>query len=61
MYNKVFIDQIAKKRKGLTGAHDKQLQAFFNALATAFVRFVNFDIVKCVLIASPVSFELRLI
>lgn len=44
---------IAKKRKGLTGAHDKQLQAFFNALATAFVRFVNFDIVKCVLIASP--------
>uniref|UniRef100_A0A915DTQ0 Protein pelota homolog n=1 Tax=Ditylenchus dipsaci TaxID=166011 RepID=A0A915DTQ0_9BILA len=45
--------QIARKRKGLSHHHEKSLQQFFNAIATAFVRHVNLDQIKCVLVASP--------
>jgi len=45
--------QIARKRKGLTAQHDKQMLLFFQAITTAFLRFVNLDLVKVVLVASP--------
>lgn len=45
--------QIARKRKGLTQQHDKSLNNFFNAIAVAFLRHVNLEQIKCVLVASP--------
>lgn len=45
--------QVSRKRKGFTSQHDKSLEKFFNAVATAFVRHINLDVVKCVIIASP--------
>ncbi|KAI1711768.1 eRF1 domain 1 domain-containing protein [Ditylenchus destructor] len=45
--------QIARKRKGLTHQHEKSMQNFFTAIATAFVRHVNIDAIKCVIVASP--------
>uniref|UniRef100_F1KY77 Protein pelota homolog n=1 Tax=Ascaris suum TaxID=6253 RepID=F1KY77_ASCSU len=44
--------QIPRKRKGLSGQHDRGLQRFFDAIAAAFMRHVNLKIVKCVLVAS---------
>jgi len=44
---------ITRKRKGLCSEHEKKLKAFLNTVATAVVRHVNLDVVKCVLIASP--------
>ncbi|KAK6102451.1 mRNA surveillance protein pelota [Brugia pahangi] len=44
--------QIPRKRKGLSSHHDKGIQRFYEAIATAFVRHVDMKIVKCVLIAS---------
>ncbi|CAI4231066.1 unnamed protein product [Auanema sp. JU1783] len=43
--------QIPRKRKGFTAQHEKGLQKFYDAIASAFLRHVNFQIVKCVLIA----------
>ncbi|KFM65584.1 Protein pelota, partial [Stegodyphus mimosarum] len=44
---------IPRKRKGMCAQHDKGLEKFFEAVYQALIRHVNFDIVKCVLIASP--------
>ncbi|XP_064461379.1 protein pelota-like [Ornithodoros turicata] len=44
---------IPRKRKGSCSQHEKGLQRFFEAVMQAIIRHVNFDIVKCVLIASP--------
>uniref|UniRef100_A0A914VVH4 Protein pelota homolog n=1 Tax=Plectus sambesii TaxID=2011161 RepID=A0A914VVH4_9BILA len=48
------IDQtVPRKRKGNASQHDKGMSRFFDAVAQALLRHVNFDVVKCVLIASP--------
>ncbi|GIX99493.1 protein pelota [Caerostris extrusa] len=44
---------IPRKRKGMCAQHDKGLERFFDSVYQAVNRHVNFDIVKCVLIASP--------
>ncbi|KAG8182221.1 hypothetical protein JTE90_002652 [Oedothorax gibbosus] len=44
---------IPRKRKGMCSQHDKGLEKFFETVYQAVIRHVNFDIVKCVLIASP--------
>ncbi|XP_069684035.1 protein pelota [Periplaneta americana] len=48
------IDQcIPRKRKGNVQQHEKGLQRYFESVMQGILRHVNFDIVKCVLIASP--------
>ncbi|XP_012251512.2 protein pelota [Athalia rosae] len=48
------IDQnIPRKRKGNVSQHEKGLARFYESVMQAILRHVNFDIVKCVLIASP--------
>ncbi|KAL3258950.1 hypothetical protein MRX96_016618 [Rhipicephalus microplus] len=44
---------IPRKRKGSCSQHDKGLQRFYEAVMQAILRHVNFDVVKCVLVASP--------
>ncbi|CAL1544486.1 unnamed protein product [Lymnaea stagnalis] len=44
---------IPRKRKGMCDQHTKGLHRFYDQIIQAFQRHVNFDIVKCVLIASP--------
>eukprot|EP01116_Phalansterium_solitarium_P002052 TRINITY_DN11903_c0_g1_i1.p1 TRINITY_DN11903_c0_g1~~TRINITY_DN11903_c0_g1_i1.p1 ORF type:complete len:388 (-),score=185.01 TRINITY_DN11903_c0_g1_i1:603-1766(-) len=44
---------IPRKRKAAVEAHEKGLQRFFEQVLQALLRHVNFDIVKCVIIASP--------
>uniref|UniRef100_A0A915PJY5 Protein pelota homolog n=1 Tax=Setaria digitata TaxID=48799 RepID=A0A915PJY5_9BILA len=44
--------QIPRKRKGLSGQHDKGIQRFYEAVAAAFVRHVDMKVVKCILLAS---------
>ncbi len=44
---------IPRKRKGQCSQHDKGLTKFYDQVIQAILRHVNFDIVKCVLIASP--------
>lgn len=44
--------QIPRKRKGLSGHHEKGLQRFMDAICAAVIRHVNLKVVKCVLIAS---------
>uniref|UniRef100_A0A2I9LPF4 Protein pelota homolog n=1 Tax=Centruroides hentzi TaxID=88313 RepID=A0A2I9LPF4_9SCOR len=44
---------IPRKRKGQCAQHDKGLQKFFESVMQGILRHVNFDIVKCVLLASP--------
>ncbi|XP_063448798.1 protein pelota-like [Mytilus edulis] len=44
---------IPRKRKGMCAQHDKGLTKFYDQIIQAVLRHVNFDIVKCVLIASP--------
>jgi protein pelota len=43
---------IPKKRKG-PSQHDKSLTSFFQKILDAIVKNVNFDIVKCVIVAGP--------
>lgn len=48
------IDQnIPRKRKGNVKQHEKGLSRFFDSVMQAILRHINFDVVKCVLIASP--------
>ncbi|XP_044003835.1 protein pelota isoform X2 [Aphidius gifuensis] len=48
------IDQvIPKKRKGMVTQHEKGLHRFYESVVQAILRHVNFDVVKCVIIASP--------
>ncbi|EEC15921.1 meiotic cell division protein Pelota/DOM34, putative [Ixodes scapularis] len=47
---------IPRKRKGSCSQHDKAraaLPRFYHAVMQAILRHVNFDVIKCVLIASP--------
>ncbi|BFZ18717.1 hypothetical protein BsWGS_21756 [Bradybaena similaris] len=44
---------IPRKRKGMCDQHTKGLQRFYDQIIQAFQRHMNFDIVKCVLVASP--------
>lgn len=44
---------IPRKRKGFAAQHEKGLQKFFDTLMQAILRHINFEIVKCVLVASP--------
>lgn len=44
---------IPRKRKGMCSQHDKGLHRFYDQVMQALLRHVDFDIVKCVLIASP--------
>lgn len=46
-----FEKSIAKKR--YAEAHEKDLQKFFESIMQGILRHVDFDVVKCVLIASP--------
>ncbi|XP_014254754.1 protein pelota [Cimex lectularius] len=48
------IDQvIPRKRKGNVKQHEKGLSKFFESVMQAILRHINFDIVKCILLASP--------
>lgn len=48
------IDQvIPRKRKGNVKHHEKGVARFFESVMQGILRHVNFDVVKCVLIASP--------
>lgn len=44
---------IPRKRKGMCSQHDKGLNKFYDQIVQAVLRHVNFDIVKCFLVASP--------
>ncbi|XP_046366313.1 protein pelota-like [Haliotis rufescens] len=44
---------IPRKRKGMCDQHTKGLNRFYDQIVQAILRHINFDIVKCVLIASP--------
>ncbi|KAK6740148.1 hypothetical protein RB195_008552 [Necator americanus] len=44
--------QIPRKRKGFTSQHEKGIQRFLDAVSAAFMRHVNLNVIKCVLIAS---------
>ncbi|KAK7087533.1 protein pelota-like [Littorina saxatilis] len=44
---------IPRKRKGLCEQHTKGLHRFYDQIIQAVLRHVNFDVVKCILIASP--------
>lgn len=44
---------IPRKRKGSVAQHEKGLSKFYDAVMQGILRHVNFDVVKCVLIASP--------
>ncbi|XP_076812620.1 protein pelota homolog [Clavelina lepadiformis] len=45
--------QIPRKRKGHTQQHDKGVEKFFDSVMQAIMRHINFEVVKCVLLASP--------
>lgn len=48
------IDQvIPRKRKGVVSQHEKGLTRFYENVMQAILRHINFDVVKCVIIASP--------
>ncbi|KAF6206092.1 hypothetical protein GE061_017317, partial [Apolygus lucorum] len=48
------IDQvIPRKRKGNVKQHEKGLARFYDSVMQGILRHVNFDVVKCILIASP--------
>lgn len=44
---------IPRKRKGMCAQHDKGLTRFYDQIIQAILRHISFDVVKCVLIASP--------
>lgn len=44
---------IPRKRKGSVQQHEKGLAKFYDAVMQGILRHVNFDVVKCVLLASP--------
>lgn len=50
--NKIDVN-IPRKRKGNVSQHEKGLIKFYEAVMQGILRHINFDIVKCVLIASP--------
>uniref|UniRef100_A0A0K8TRP8 Protein pelota homolog n=1 Tax=Tabanus bromius TaxID=304241 RepID=A0A0K8TRP8_TABBR len=44
---------IPRKRKGNVSQHEKGLSKFYDAVMQGIMRHVNFDVIKCVLVASP--------
>lgn len=44
---------IPRKRRGSCTQHEKALDRFYEAVMQAILRHINFDVVKCVLLASP--------
>nr|ACQ58607.1 pelota homolog [Anoplopoma fimbria] len=44
---------IPRKRRGSCTQHEKALERFYEAVMQAILRHINFDFVKCILIASP--------
>lgn len=44
---------IPRKRKGHVQQHEKGLAKFYDSVIQGIIRHVNFDVVKCVLLASP--------
>eukprot|EP01086_Lenisia_limosa_P003251 TRINITY_DN17584_c0_g1_i1.p1 TRINITY_DN17584_c0_g1~~TRINITY_DN17584_c0_g1_i1.p1 ORF type:complete len:390 (-),score=42.90 TRINITY_DN17584_c0_g1_i1:47-1216(-) len=44
---------IPKKRRGGQSQHDKTLHRFYTSCMDAIIRHIDFNVVKCVLIASP--------
>jgi len=44
---------IPRKRKGQVSQHEKGLNKFYDAVMQGILRHINFDVVKCILIASP--------
>ncbi|XP_059615879.1 protein pelota [Phlebotomus argentipes] len=44
---------IPRKRKGYVQQHEKGLAKFYEAVMQGILRHVNFNVVKCVLVASP--------
>ncbi|XP_054168307.1 protein pelota-like [Oppia nitens] len=44
---------IPRKRKSFCAQHEKGLQKFFEAISQGLLRHMNFEIVKCILLASP--------
>lgn len=44
---------IPRKRKGSCTQHEKALERFYEAVMQGILRHINFDVVKCVLVASP--------
>ncbi len=44
---------LPRKRRAAVQQHEKALNRFFEAIVQAILRHVNFDIIKCVLVASP--------
>lgn len=45
--------QIPRKRRGSSQQHDKGVLKFFDAILQAILRHINFDVVKCLILASP--------
>jgi len=51
---KAKIEQVVpRKRRGSSSQHEKALTRFYEAVLQAIIRHVDFDVVKCMLIASP--------
>lgn len=44
---------IPRKRRGHCEQHDKALIRFYDAIMQGILRHIRFDVVKCVLVASP--------
>ncbi|XP_068610611.1 protein pelota homolog [Brachionichthys hirsutus] len=44
---------IPRKRRGSCTQHDKALERFYEAVMQAILRHISFDVVKCILVASP--------
>lgn len=44
---------IPRKRRGSVTVHDKGLQKFFEQILQAIIRHFNFEVIKCVIVASP--------
>lgn len=44
---------IPRKRKGMCAQHDKGLSKFYDQIIQAIMRHINFDVVKCIIVASP--------
>ncbi|XP_063077321.1 protein pelota homolog [Engraulis encrasicolus] len=44
---------IPRKRRGSCTQHEKALERFYEAVMQGILRHINFDVVKCVLVASP--------
>ncbi|XP_011494656.1 PREDICTED: protein pelota [Ceratosolen solmsi marchali] len=48
------IDQvIPRKRKGSASQHEKGLNRFYESIMQGILKHVNFDVVKCIILASP--------